>query len=542
MKILKRTPLIKSIVLIVSIMFFSSCSNTPKSLKAIPQETNMVSVIDMHSILKKGKLDEISNFKFFKTFKKELRNENRKMSKIMGNIIKNPTSTGINFSNDLFMFYVNEAKDEQFFCISIDLQNEETFVEFIESVIDELGVNYNVEKEENYNYIILKGEVAIAWDKEKAVLLSAENRSSRKNLDLEIETLFELKAKDQIIAKEEFKTFYARKKDISIWCSTNLFEDNYYFKNIEKELDFEITNNYIAAFLDFESDFISITGTITPNEDVEKMMEENNIWDTKFNTETLNYLPNDSYANVSLSLDPLAYYNILSEEDDFIKTEKKFNKEMDFSLKEVISSFKGNAVFSLSGFEQVQYEAYSYNYKKVTKETTLPVMGLVFDLNSDDILRKIIKKIPEGKLEKRNDYYVLKVDNKYSVYLAYNNELCLITNDKNSVKAFETGGIKTNSLKNSNFASKFSESGYYAYLNLDYNDYPKEIKKKFKDAQNNKEEKLFKIWNKLARSVEIKQIDNYSVEIKLTTSNEGSNSLNTLITVLDDNYKEFMSL
>lgn len=542
MKLLKRTLLIKTIVLGISILILSSCSSSPESLKVIPEDTNMVSVVDIYSIIKKGKLEEISNFNFFKTVKKEVRNENKKVSKIIDNVIEDPTSTGVNFTKDLFMFYVDEAKDEQFFCMSVDLQNEETFVTFLESVLDDSAMSYSIEKEKGYKYTILSGKAAIAWDMNKAVFLVAKNRSSRKNLDLEVEMLFDLEAKDQITAKEEFKTFYTNKKDVSFWCSTNLFEDNYYFKSVEKELDFEITNNYLAAFLDFGSDYMSLTGTVTPNNEIEKMMEENNIWTTSFNTQTLSYLPQKSYANASISLDPVAYYNLLKEEEDFTEIEKKFNKQMDFSLKEIVSSFKGNAVFSLGGFRQKEVTSYNRYYDKVTKETTVPVMGLVFDLNTDDILKKMMRKIPENQLEKRNDYYELKVDKKFSTYLAFNNEMCLITNDKTSVKSFKNGGYETNSLKDSDFVSNFTESGYYSFLNLNYNDYPIEVKKEFKDIQSNQEEKLFGIWNEFARSIEVKQIDNYSVEFKLTTSNKGNNSLNTLISILDDNYKEFMSL
>ena len=246
---MKKLKSIKSIGIIlfgISALLFSSCSSSPKNLKTIPNETNIVSVIDIYSIIKKGKLSEISELKFFKTFKKEIRSENKKVSKIIDNIIEDPIISGINFKTDIFIYYINEAQDEKFACVSAEIKNEEKFTEFIEDVLDRSEIEFDIEKEKKYNYTIIGNEIAIGWDNDKVIILTAGNYKSRENLDLEIETLFELKNKDQITANNEFNKFYSNKKDISLWFSTNLFEDNYKFKKIEEEIDFDITDNYIS--------------------------------------------------------------------------------------------------------------------------------------------------------------------------------------------------------------------------------------------------------------------------------------------------------
>ena len=53
---------------------------------------------------------------------------------------------------------------------------------------------------------------------------------------------------------------------------------------------------------------------------------------------------------------------------------------------------------------------------------------------------------------------------------------------------------------------------------------------------------MFKIWNDFAKSIELKQVDNNSIEIIFNTKENKSNSLNTIISSIDDNYKYFMSL
>lgn len=620
---MKKIKSIGIILLGICALFLSSCSNSPENLKVIPEETNIVSVIDIYSIIKKGKLDEISELKFFKTFKKEIRNENKKVSKIIDNVIEDPTITGIDLSTDVFAYYLNEANDENFISFSAEIKNQEKFAEFIEDALDDIEVEFDIEKEKNFSYTRIGNEAVIGWDEKKAVLLIAENYKSRGNLDLEIETLFELKEENQITAKEEFNKFYSSKKDISVWLSTNLFEGNYDFKKIEKEIDFDITDNYISTYLNFGDNNISLLTQFTPNSEIQKMMEENDVWKNSFNNQLLNYFPKQSFAIASISLNPVSYYNIIEQDDDFEKIQSEFERETELDLKDLFENIKGNAVYSLFGFENVEYTymAYGYGfneneaellderyeiskagylssedkellnqgktiqaesysrrycidikniinnggtvetaiandskinwyeggwdygkYVETTKEEYLPLMGLVIDINDKKIVEKLIGKIPEDEMNKRSDYYEFTIDNRYPAYFSFNENICFITNDKKSIKAFKDGGYSSNNLGSSDISSDITNSNFYSFLNLNYDEYPKDIKKEIKNNLNDNEEKMFKIWNDFAKSVELKQVDNNSIEIIFNTKENESNSLNTIISSIDDNYKYFMSL
>lgn len=620
---MKKIKSIGIILLGISALFLSSCSNLPENLKVIPEETNVVSVIDIYSIIKKGKLDEISELKFFKTFKKEIRNENKKVSKIIDNVIEDPTISGIDFKTDVFAYYVNEANNEKFISFSAEIENEEKFAEFIEDVLDDIEIEFDIEKNKNYSYTLIRNKAAIGWDENKTVLLIAENYKSRENLDLEIETLMELEEKDQITANDKFNKFYKNKKDINVWFSTSLFEDNYYFKKIEKEIDFNITDNYISSYLNFEDNNISLLTQFTPNSEIQKMMEENDVWKNSFNNQLLNYFPKKSFAIASISLNPMSYYNIIEQEDDFEKIQSEFERETELDLKELFETIKGNAVYSLFGFENVEYTymAYGYGfneneaellderseiskagylssedkellnqgktiqaesysrrycinikniinnggtvetaiandskinwyeggwdygkYVETTKEEYLPLMGLVIDINDKKIVKKLIDKIPEDEINKRSDYYEFTIDNRYPAYFSFNENICFITNDKKSIKAFKDGGYSSNNLGSSDISSDITNSNLYSFLNLNYDEYPKDIKKEIKNNQNDNEEKMFKICNDFAKSVEFKIVDNNSIEIIFNTKENESNSLNTIISTIDDNYKYFMSL
>lgn len=627
MKSLKK---IKSIIIVIgiivigiSVIFLSSYSSTPENLKVIPEETNAVSVIDIYSIIKKGKLNEISELKFFKTFKKEIRNENIKVSKIIDDLIEDPKISGINFKTDLFAYYIAEAKDEKFVSLSVEIDDQDDFAEFIEGILDDLEVEFNTVIQKNYNYMLIENDAVIGWDEKKAVLLIPQNRRSRENLDLEIETLMNLEENKQITANENFNSFYKNKKDISVWFSTNLFEDDYDFKKIEKKVDFDITDNYIASFLNFEDNSISLLTQFTPNGDVQKMIQENDVWNNSFNKTLLNYFPKQSYASASLSVNPMAFYSIFEQEDSFENIKKQFKKKTGLNLKDVFKSIQGNAIYSLFGYDKVEYTYLGYGYAfnenmakllderyeinlagylsyedkeflnqgktiqantydgmycinikniienggdvetaiannskinwykggwdygryiESTEEDYLPLMSMCFDIKGDNIIKKIVEKIPEEEINKRNNYYEFKIDNKYPVYFAFNESIAIITNDKKSIDVFKDGGYSSDNLGSSDISSDIKNSNLYSFINLNYDEYSKEIKKEIKKNQNYDEEQLFKIWNDFAKSVELKQVDNNSFEIIFNTKNNESNSLNTIITIIDYNYKRLMAL
>lgn len=597
-------------LLIIAVFLLASCSSSPENLKLIPTSTKAVSVIDIYSIGKKGKLDEVSKMKFFRTFKKEIRNENKRVARIIDELVEDPSLSGINFNNDLFAYLIDEAKDEKFICFSTEINDQEKFSEFIEDILGELEIDYDVEKEKNYTYALIDKEVVLGWDEDKAVLLIAQNRRSRKNLDFEIEILMELEEKDQISVNKNFNSFYKNKKDISLWFSTDLFEDSYDFKNIEKQLDFELTDNYFSSFLNFEDESISLLTDFSGNRDVQKLLEENDIWDNSFNENLLSYFPEESFATVSFSLNPTACYDIFAKEYEYSTGNGLY-------IKDWFQSINGNAVFSILGFENVEYNylgwGYGFNediaqlldrrytiseagylssenkellnqgktiqtstyngrycinirnildnggsvqtaiennseinwyeggwdygkYIDVTKEEYLPLMSMSFDIQDDKVIRTLIKNIPDEIIQKRNNYFEFKVNNRYPAYFTFNENTVFITNHKKSIKLFEDGGYSSKNLGYSSLSSEIKNNNLFSYINLNYEEYPTEIKKEIKNEQSQKVEKLFKTWEDFVKSVEIKKVNNSPLEIKFNTNSNGNNSLNNIITIIDNNY------
>ena len=621
MKKLKKIKSIGIITLLISILLLSSCSTSPDNLKVIPKETNLVSVIDFYSLFKKGQLDEISEMKMFKTFKKEIKSENKKLSKIFNNFTEDPTSTGINFTSDIIMFYIDEARDEQYAAMSIEIKDDEKFEEFLEDILDELDIDYDIEKEENYTYALVN-DYSFSWDEDKMVLLVAGDYDSSENLEDIIETIMELEEEDQISKNEEFDNFYKEKKDISFWVSSNLMESSMFgneFEEMIENIDYDIEDNYASLFINFDDDNISFKTNFTPNSELQKLMDEND-FSNSFNNDLLKNFPNKNNLVASISMNPMALYNIIEQQDVSEDLESEFEElDLGLDLKELFESFKGNAVFSLFGSKNFEYTYMSYGYgfneseavlldekyeiskagdlstedkellnqgktiqcrefsrrfciniknildngdtietaikndEKInwyeggweygpyieeTGKENVPLMGMTMDLNGNKTMKKLVKKMLEEneEIKKRGDYYETKLDRKYPVFLAFDEKVCFITNDKKSIKKFKDG--YDDSLSN----SEMSNNMFYGSVSLDLEDYPKELRKKMEDDMTSDQKKGLKIWNEFAKSVELKVADNYSYEMTFNMKESDTNSLNTIITLINDNYKKLMTL
>ena len=246
----------------------------------------------------------------------------------MEEMMDDPSISGINFLSDVFVYYVNEGDKEQYMCMSAEISDDEKFSEFLEDFMKYSDVDIDIEDEDDYSYTLVGNEGAIGWDEDKVIFLGALNYDSRDNLEDEVESLLTLEDEDQISSVDEFTDFYDDKKDISLWVSSNIINDYDEFEFIAKQVDIDLNDNYMNMYLDFDDDNISLKTQFVLNEENQKLMEDNDVWNNDFNDELLNYFPKQNFISSSLSIDPMAYYTILKKEDSFKDINSEFKDEM----------------------------------------------------------------------------------------------------------------------------------------------------------------------------------------------------------------------
>lgn len=348
------------VCLIIFSVILQSCSSESGSFKVIPKESNLVSVINISSIAQKGKLGELENMKFGKEAIKQSRQENKKLSRLLEEVMETPEVSGINFLEDIFVFYLKESRDEDFACMTGAIADEMKFEKFLDDLLDESDVDYDIDENEKCKFTLVEDELIIGWDKEKVLILAATNYSSRKNLEFEMEYLFDLKKDENITLNTKFMEFYQEKKDVSVFINSSILFDIDEFSTNEIA-GFEIENNYLYAHLNFGDKKIQFTSKLDPNPKNIELLGGNDP-KRQFNKSLLNYLPEQSFASLTLNVEPELLYEQLEDISELDRFQREVKNDMGFTLEKFIESFGGSAVYSLLDFREQELTYMSWGY------------------------------------------------------------------------------------------------------------------------------------------------------------------------------------
>ncbi|MFY0629424.1 MAG: DUF4836 family protein [Flavobacteriaceae bacterium] len=520
MKNIKKVSIGMMLFTVVALLF-SSCTSTPENLSLVPKETNLVATTNMLSIAQKGQLTDLSKFSLYKGFGADIEKE----SKIMGEIMKNPFMTGIDYKSDFLLYAVKNEGKGDYMCVSMELSSGDKFTSFLKDLIIESGAPMKIEEKEAYKTISADGTFVLAWDNDKSLLIFPQGYT-RGGMNSMIEKLFSLEASDQITANKEFDDFYKNKKDLNLWMSTNFIDEVPMYSQLGAQMPSYFKDNFISMNLGFEKNKIIMSAGLSPNSNMVKEMEKYNIYGDGFNSDLLKYFPKESFITVSGSLNPKGYFKLMSDQPQLSMVEDMFKKEMQMDMKEIVESIKGSMLFSM------------YDFKATgSSSQPIPLMALVFDINGDDVMKNMMKKVPEEAYNEAG-YYEMPIDASTSAYMIFNETTCLVTNDKSRIDLFKKGGNSSGNMSSSKLASNIKNNTMYAYMNADFDSYPQSVKNLMSMGGFGTD--VMKTVNKFLLSVEMKMTDDYKGEYIITTGDDGTNSLYKILKAVDDNYMSLM--
>ena len=546
------------------ILLLSSCSNSSNSLNTIPKNVGLIANVNLSNLKNKSEAVKITELYSLNEFNKKLRRNNKYLFKIVDDILNTPSKTGIDFNKDLFMFYLNEVKDEHYFSIVFDLTDSETFEQFISQEVLSIHEDAEIQKGNNFEYTIIKNDLGIGWDTDKAILLIPEDSKSKEYMDFELDNLFNLKDENCITQNKSFSRFYEDRKDISFWLNSNLVLNNEKFNSFKNNMLFDLEDHSLFTYITFNDGEINISNKIEGNGELIQLLNKLSLWSKNENKITTQLIPKDSYAQGKISVNPEAIDNLLIDFFDYYDQFKKdFERGVNIPFTEALNSLDGNITFSLNDFEMREYEYKSFEkvynerkYKRYNRfygqyqyeggydlkektnkyESQTPLFGISVGLKNREIADEFLNNFPENMIEKHKQYYSIRLDKEYEIYSSINESFIYLSNDEDRIR-----NLALNNFKNSESAKAnqdiVSKSDVYVSGELNFNNYPKVLKKEFRDMQNSEESKMFKTWNDFAKSIEIIKNRPNSLDIKFSTNNSNENSLVSLLEFLDQNYK-----
>lgn len=347
--------------LIITVLL-ASCSSAPKSLEVIPEDASIVGKVDVMSLAAKGEMSELDDFKLFRTMKKELRNENKKLSRMMEDVQEDPWSTGLDPREGIYMFFSNAYDDEQFLGFTTEIRDKETFEDFLKELLKKARVDYDIDEGSTHSFTILNRESILGWDDDKLVVLGAASFGSRENMESYLESLFELKPEKQWTAHDEAKSFLNSSKDVSVVFSTNALSGEREFREIEQEMDIDLEDVLYTSHLDFEDEAIRLSFEVTPNEDMEERMNEYEVMGNGVSDDLLLHLTEDCLGAAGISINPGDLERMMDDRDENKEFQKDFEREFGLKFGQFMDIWQGDMVITMHGYENMEYTYMDWGY------------------------------------------------------------------------------------------------------------------------------------------------------------------------------------
>lgn len=538
--------LVSFIALTIILLGFGSCSSTPPNASLIPSDVPFVASLDLHSIYKKGKFDQIDDFQFVKALREELKSEDKELSNLLEQTLKDPKSTGIDFKEEILFFIDMEGNDPRF---TFAISDQEKFETFLKKIFQANQETFAPTQRGKLKGVDL-GDGGLVWDDEKAITGSGS---------MEVLYLFfSLKKENQIVGNKSFKKFCKDKKDINFWVS---FDGFLKLQGGADELSGmfmkDFADSYVSAFLDFQDGQVHLETKTDLSKEWQKKLDKHKIFKDNFNAELLKFVPQNPLVAMSICINPTGYFNYLQEVPQFAMVNGMVQMYSGLDLKKIFESFKGSFLFSLNDVKMVER---TYPYAPVfetdeegnpifeeeipaeeyTELEPAPKFSVLFDVNGTSVLDALLIKAL-GELNKEDDVYKFpsnSEDNQF--YGVYANNVFMLSNDIESINAFKKGGLGRENLSKHADADNFSDNPSYGFLNMGWDALPQGLKDWYSSEKLGYEaQQALKFYQQTFKKLEFKGTKKNTSEITLKLKNTKENSLYFLLKTADQTFQTF---
>lgn len=522
-------------VVFFSVIIFSSCSKTPPSLSVIPSEASMVASIDVFSIASKSRLDKLSELEIVKEAITKFGGATDK-SKIGGffkQILGNPLNSGVDFTEDIYVFNTSNDIENQLVGTSISLTDRNEFNTFISGLSSKQNVDIAIETANDNNFVRLEKRLHIAWDDDKAVVLHGGRNVSSDSIRTMISSLMNLPVEDQISSEKSFKEHHKEKKDLSIWVSANLFSEEFIYKRIQDQTQFDIKDVSASANLEFKDDQIQFTMEVFPSEALQAVIDQSEELIIPFNKEVAGLFSDNYKGLITFAIDPAK----VAETYATYKSDGDLNESRNRA-----AAFGGSFLIDMYDLEVYAKTKHDFfNNSSNQSQDVMPKFALGFDVNNRSIIDTLINHAVDlGVCVAKNNYYIGSYGREFSFAFGVNDKFGLVSADEGCIQQFVNGEKLERTIQDAKEIDNIGEFGWYSFLKLDVEEYSDEFQEFVESKDFTPKKTGITAYKKLFKSVEIKKIKSTKWEVDLNFKYSDENVLQDLIKVTNQIYVEVM--
>ena len=453
MNLLKKT----IFLLFIGVFVLTSCKKEKENLQlsAIPADVFYVFAFENQKMIKKGGLDNLSEYELFQKLQEEMDdNLEPGAKKIFEEFLKNPKSAGLDIEK--MYIYGNMEGYGMYNIMNFKLDSRSTFEkkmkDFAESQDEDLP---EITEEGGVKMILADRNFVIAWSEDLLLMFSGQIGS------LDYKSYFDLPADQSILSVDDFATFQKDSYDIGMWISygTLLSSVGEMMTATMPAYASELKDAYVHGYVNFNDGEIKAIGRVSPQSKYEDLMKKFPIMKGNIDPALLGDFPDKSFFLASISVNWAEYVKLLV--DQFNQIGMYEDMLNDPAVQTIIDIVGGDLLFSIYNFAQDQLP--------------IPLAGLSFTLQKDGDFERLLGLFPEGALTKNGDYYEIPTPAGVSINVGYKDKRVFITDDTEAIKSFFGGGFSPN-LKDGVVANELKTSPSVIYMNLDLETYPDNIR------------------------------------------------------------------
>ena len=413
-----------------------------KNESIIPNNAAFVANVDLGAILQKSNYANLKNLELIKAFREELKADKPSVESLLGKMLVDPSSCGINTNANMIGF-VTQKDEDAIAVLSFLMKNRNDFEVFASTMsqIMESDKKFKSKYDSNHKvyYANLDDALAVYNDERLLIVCSIKGIYDSSFLKNYATNLLKLNTEECIAQDKRFKEYWANRGDISVFAT---------YKNLPKKLkqkieDIKLPKGFNDEFADMAA-YMTLTcekgvfevriNTIGMPERIKKLT------DHSFNKSLLKYMPENTLTATTLSINPA---NLI----DFIKY---FNGTIDSKDRDIINAFGGSFV------------ANCYDITIAAR----PCVAFAADITNREVIKAALEAL---NFEKDGDFYYF--NSLFEIYFYLADDALIAATNKSVVRKAAnreySNGLKKISAK--------AKDGNYFYLDLNIDDYPQDL-------------------------------------------------------------------
>ncbi|GEM_PF-334971 len=512
------------------ILLFFSCNKGIEYEKLIPEDAQIVTIINPKTVAEKGNLTNLDQYQFFQILQNSILNESSETVKLWNEIKNNPNKIGIDLNSPFYIFGT-EIKQKMYVGIVLKMNKKNDFEDFISQAY-QINTKKKPSFYEKNDFTFIEGfeKPLIGWNKNSVLILASEYGNINQNLSAVFSQI--VKQETSLYDNPSFNDVVNNAQDISIWLNNDFMAK---FSQRNDSITKKTYKNNWVTHLNFVNDGIAFTYKFHPDPNLKKILEKKPVWKKSTNSDFFSYLPAKSYANVYFDLHGEHLYSLIDEQ----KFLDNFLDELQINIHDYPNSFEGSFAFSVFDFKNlilppIKSENEFGEEIILTKETSIPQFALISKMKDDKFFNTFIQNNSD-KIESKNNYWNLKVAKDFPIYIGQNQHYLYVTNNENQIEKFFNNQIDSVNFKQSEFA-KNAKHPLYAYVNLDINQYPIGFQDMLYNALPKGGSLIWKPAFDQLDNFTIRATDSYTKTGKIQFKNSDKNALETLLLTIDKTY------